>query len=225
MLNDGNYNLESQLVTIPRAEIDQEDYMGRTALSWAAQRGDINAMQVILMKGADPNKADKAGKTPLTHCNNDNRHLRILLEAGAHVNHPDKINHTKLHYTIMQRGSIDSIELLFRFGADLNCRIGFDGDRPLHLSIKYVVPVITNWLLKKDRYKRSRLERGHSTLSCGWQLWKWSLNEWKEAAPERRRLQAQKCLARGTPPLSCTFRKFNHDGMGTEDELDWLKRV
>jgi ankyrin repeat protein len=49
-----------------KADTDLVDLEGRTALSWAATKGDWpKIIQQLLDKGADPNVADRAGNTAL----------------------------------------------------------------------------------------------------------------------------------------------------------------
>ena len=158
------FSLDDQLAVTSRDNIDQEDYTGRTALSWAAQRGDIKAIEKLLKKGANPDKADAEGKTPLLHCNNDSNCLRTLLEAGAHVNQAEKLENTKLIYTVIENGDILSLELLFHYGADLNHH-GNLGDTPLHISIKYRKPTITDWLLGQGVDTNAINETGETPLS------------------------------------------------------------
>ena len=147
-LNAGTVDLHDQLHVIPRSEIDQEDFTGRTALSWAAQRGNTKALEILLMKGANPNNADLEGKTPLIHSENDSGCLRMLLEAGAHVNHADNLKYSKLHYTIMQNDNLVCLELLYHFGADIHDRDD-RGNTLLQVAIHYDRPVAANWLLEK----------------------------------------------------------------------------
>ena len=65
--------------------IDVTDASGRTALEWAAARGDERAITMLLSYGADPNAMDLKLNTPLTLAANQNHavSVRLLLEAGA----------------------------------------------------------------------------------------------------------------------------------------------
>lgn len=47
------------------SEIDAVDTEERTALCWAAARGDAEAVRVLLKHGADPNIADRIGQGAL----------------------------------------------------------------------------------------------------------------------------------------------------------------
>ena len=44
---------------------NKEDRFGKTMLYWAAQNGYKDVVQILLDGGADPNKANEDGRTPL----------------------------------------------------------------------------------------------------------------------------------------------------------------
>lgn len=55
---------------------------GSTALHWASQMGDIEMIQLLLAKRADPNILNMALKSPLAYAKDDET-KQILLGAGA----------------------------------------------------------------------------------------------------------------------------------------------
>lgn len=77
-------DLEDEIRRSPRC-LDSPDATGRTALQWAAARGDERAVVTLLSWGADPNNMDTKLNTPLTLASNQNQTVcvRLLLEAGA----------------------------------------------------------------------------------------------------------------------------------------------
>lgn len=82
-------DLEEEILRDPD-DIDVPDAMGRTALEWAAARGDDRAVTTLLSYGANPNLMDKKMNTPLTLASNQNHTVcvRLLLEAGANPDPP-----------------------------------------------------------------------------------------------------------------------------------------
>lgn len=65
--------------------INSVDALGRTALTWAAARGDHRTMMALLAHGADPNMIDSYLGGPLSYAA-DRGHVkcvRLLLQAGA----------------------------------------------------------------------------------------------------------------------------------------------
>ncbi len=77
-------DLETEILRQP-GRVDARDAMGRTALEWAAARGDDRAIVTLLSFGTEPNIIDKKLNTPLTLASNQGYTLcaRLLLEAGA----------------------------------------------------------------------------------------------------------------------------------------------
>ena len=76
--------LEEHLIDDTDA-IHAVDIQKRTALFWAAARGDERSTVALLAHGADPNAMDKNGATPLYLAAGEGRTgcIRLLLEAGA----------------------------------------------------------------------------------------------------------------------------------------------
>ncbi len=92
-----------------------------TDLHYAALKGDVRAVTVLLAEGADPSAFEEFGSTPL-HFAADNEHLeivRLLLKAGASINAHDEscIGNTPLG-EVAGRCSFALAEILVSSGAD-----------------------------------------------------------------------------------------------------------
>ena len=106
--------------------------VGVDTLVYAINGGNINCLRLLLEAGADIDKADCNGRTPLNvsalcgqlDC------LRLLLEAGAATDKVDWHGRVALHWAA-SRGRIGCVRLLLEAGADKNKgdTIGFT---PLH---------------------------------------------------------------------------------------------
>jgi RNA polymerase sigma factor (sigma-70 family) len=66
-------------------DVDARDAAGRTLLSWAAQRGQVDAAETLLRLGADAGAADGAGRTPLHWARTAGQHAvaDLLRRHGA----------------------------------------------------------------------------------------------------------------------------------------------
>lgn len=107
------------------AGIDEKDADGRTALSWAATRGDLRSVSLLLQYGAAPNMATMRGQTPL-HWAAQNRSqegpeiLQALLDAGSNVNQTDYWKRTALIYASCNQDDPRCLDVLVNRGANLN---------------------------------------------------------------------------------------------------------
>src|SRR5258708_1253203 len=54
-----------ELLLVDGLDVNTRDIDGRTLLSWAAQRGQLDATVFLLRQGAELNARDRAGMTPL----------------------------------------------------------------------------------------------------------------------------------------------------------------
>lgn len=128
--------LEDEL-SLTTSHIDDTDADGRTALSWAAMRGDFAAVSTSLRFGADTNMPSYWGQRPLHFATQNKRQsllpiLKALIEDGADVNALDYWNRTALIYTSGNHDSIDPLKLLCEHGTALDVR-----DRRLRTSLGY----------------------------------------------------------------------------------------
>ncbi|KAM7200723.1 ankyrin repeat protein [Naviculisporaceae sp. PSN 640] len=117
------------------AAIDKQDALGRTALNWAAARGDDHIVGILLGYGADPNILDTQHSGPLSYAseNNHTNCARLLLRAGAH---PDPVipggQRVGSPLNCASRNASDPalVKLLLDFGANVDA-CGVDGRTPL----------------------------------------------------------------------------------------------
>ena len=95
-----------------------------TALSAAAERNHLSVVQYLAKQGADMEKANFSGNTPIIYASNQG-HLdvvRCLLEQGANRDKAASSDgYTPLHCAA-QQGNLETAKLLMVYGADLNAR-------------------------------------------------------------------------------------------------------
>ena len=99
--------------------INQRDIS--TNLVTASAEGDLDAFHDLIQKGADINKADEEGCTPLLGAvmNGQSRIAKELILKGADVNKNDKSGSTPL-LSAAVRSDGEILELLLQYGADIN---------------------------------------------------------------------------------------------------------
>jgi ankyrin repeat protein len=65
------------------ADVNQRDASGTTALMFAATKGNLPLIQLLLAKGADPNLTNKRGESSLS-CARDYHHAEVVTLLKQH---------------------------------------------------------------------------------------------------------------------------------------------
>ena len=98
----------------------------------------MNCLNYLLLKGADANKENYNGYTPLTAHFSSNlfnkEFLDRLLQNNAEINSPDFDGDTPLHFAVMNN-NLEAVEYLLENGANTNVK-NKDGITPLHIAVK-----------------------------------------------------------------------------------------
>jgi ankyrin repeat protein len=103
-----------------RDHVNARDDIGKTPLHWAAFRGDISAVDMLLRAGSRVDISDIGGFTALYEASFSNslKCAKNLLAFGADVNACDKVGYSILHIAA-ERGTHDFLSLLLANGANL----------------------------------------------------------------------------------------------------------
>ncbi|MGA2713311.1 MAG: ankyrin repeat domain-containing protein [Bryobacteraceae bacterium] len=120
-------SLLAQHVDVNATEAD-----GSTALHWAAQRDNLELVDLLIASAANPKAATRYNITPLSlACTNGNATIvEHLLNAGADPNSTSEEGETAL-MTASLTGKVDAIKLLLARGADVNAKEPYRGQTAL----------------------------------------------------------------------------------------------
>ena len=156
---------EDVLSSTPRSSVDQADAVGRTALSWAAQRGDWETAGQLLRCGANPNRFDASEESPLhwSLCAEDSACLQLLLGAKADVELRGGLGLTALNTAANDGIGMPFVDILLQFGANIESK-DICGQRPVHrATIKNHGPM-SAVLLKKGADINATTSAGTTAL-------------------------------------------------------------
>jgi ankyrin repeat protein len=117
-------------------DIDAVDINGRTTLLWAAWKGDIQNVRLLLEYGADPNVTDIEWWTPLAKAC-EAGHLDVtqaLLDVAASPSIANREGSQPVHHaSAHQSAAAAIIQRSLDYGADLSARTK-SGQTPLHIA-------------------------------------------------------------------------------------------
>ena len=136
-LHRGNCSKDNlQAVIDYGADVNAANKHNITPSMQACENGDIDAINILLDAGADPNITDEKGTACIHHavgggCRKDV--LLRLISRGTDVNATTKINRTALKIACLNRNE-DAINVLLNAGADPNIADA-DGDTCLHTAV------------------------------------------------------------------------------------------
>jgi len=117
------------------SDVNMQDFVGGTALFYAASRGNADHARLLLENGACTEIANIDGVTPL-HAASEGGHTEIvslLIQYGAFVNAGDDEDDRPLHYAVRE-GHQEIVKLLLAAGADVELRNN-DAESPLSLAL------------------------------------------------------------------------------------------
>jgi ankyrin repeat protein len=128
-----------QLLAESGAKVDQEGYLGQSALGEAAKAGRLDIVRYLLTKGANPKFTGYGRLTPLhwaaSSAKDNTQVLDFLVGLGVDVNTPSESGQTPLHWVAIW-GSEASAKWLLAHGADKNAK-DHKGQTPLKTAIKF----------------------------------------------------------------------------------------
>ena len=150
----------------PSFAINAGDSFGRTALWWAARRGDYHAMELLLDHHADPDKSDCHGYYPVTSAiaAQSGRCLGLLLKSGVDINRKDYWGYTPLSRLAQRCANPTVLDVLLQYNPDLNAR-GRNGDSALFFALTFQHYDIATRLIQVGADIQIRDNAGYNALS------------------------------------------------------------
>jgi len=117
--------------------LDTVDSTRRSPLSWAAQRGEAEAVRVLLEYGANPNNEDKTNRTPLHYAAQAKTPecLLLLIRYGARITQTAR-GWNALHYACAYHDNLTYVKSLLDHGVNVDERT-YVGKTALSLAILY----------------------------------------------------------------------------------------
>ena len=165
----GDVNRVKTLVENGNIDINHPGtYKGRTALMMAAKRGYIHVVEYLVDHGADVNRTDEEGETPLLmaimspHEQHREPIITCLLEHGADVNHADNSGRTPLHLVSFD-GTVPQAQMLMDHGADVNRR-DIWGKTPLQNAVDAHSIDMIHYLVEHGADVRTIDKEGNTVL-------------------------------------------------------------
>ena len=153
------------------ANINSVDNSGSTIIYRMSLLKDLsmdqmNCLNYLLLKGADANKENYNGYTPLTAHLSSNlfnkEFLDRLVQNNVEINGSDFDGDTPLHFAVMNN-NIEAVEYLLENGANTNVK-NKDGITPLHIAVKEKNYDITGRLLSAGADRNTKDIDGISAL-------------------------------------------------------------
>lgn len=152
-----------------KADVDNMDSNGWTALHHAAHNGDLESAQQLLNSGAKVNSYSNQQKTPLHFAamNNHTQVIQLLISRNAEIEWNDEQKCTPLHLAC-KKGNLESVALLLNQGANIYAQ-DFRQWTPLHYGSYNGYRRVCNYLLKweadKDTLRDMKNSQGRIALN------------------------------------------------------------
>ncbi len=158
---EGNQIEVIQILLNYDADVNFKDELGATPLLVANNK---EVLKILLENGADIDAVDEYGQNALFGLLIGERYecIKYLLEKGIQVNIKDKYGNTPLHRihydSYNPQESLDIINLLVKYGADVNARNN-ENKTPLDLLQNPSMIKRLNFLMKKKKKQKKKQKK------------------------------------------------------------------
>ena len=128
-------DFKSLIGQTPLHIIDEPDAQGRTALFWAALRGDSEVVSLLLAAGADSNSRSNDGARVVTAAimSNNARCVQAILQSNCDILFQQKDGYTALHHACRYEHTVQTVQAILDHGAAINAKTAL-GHTPLMIA-------------------------------------------------------------------------------------------
>jgi len=132
----GDLNLVRKLIE-EKADINESQVDGATALHWAAHANDLELARVLIDAGADVSAANRVGATPMLEAvvNGNAAIIEMLLQHGANANATVSATGDTPLMLAARTGIVDAVRVLLDNGADVNAAENWGRTTPLMWAV------------------------------------------------------------------------------------------
>jgi ankyrin repeat protein len=154
------------------SSINSRDRFGRTALSWAAEKGDSGIIKELILHGADPEIACLNQWTPLRYScvSHSSDAMRLLLDSGASPAPDPVYATTALHDVAYHKRTLEFVTPLVVAGCLLD-KQDVGGRTPLAKSCESDNDIVARFLLEnganKDNVDDIASTPVNTAIQCG----------------------------------------------------------
>lgn len=131
------------------------EFNGKSLLHHACLYSNVELVEELLQRGCDPNLADSSGHPPLiraasrANAGASGDVIRLLVKAGAVVNHASGSQHVTAQHMAARRGNLDALIALKEVGANLNMT-DKNGVTPLKRALNCRQKEVAEWLARQS---------------------------------------------------------------------------
>lgn len=119
-----------------RRWMDQGRLLSATPLIQASSRGHVDAVRVLISRGADVNKQEPCNGWAALHAAAHFGHVPViglLVSKGTSLDLRNNIGRATLHAAVF-KGHVEAVTCLLDYGADINAKCSNEGSTPLRLA-------------------------------------------------------------------------------------------
>ncbi|MCU0222779.1 MAG: ankyrin repeat domain-containing protein [Acidobacteria bacterium] len=163
---DGDLEVIEASLAKNRELLGYKDKWGLSPIHWAALKGQLAVVTLLLDQGDDPNRASPSDDTRPIHCAAQEGHaavIQVLLKRGASTDAPGGADRNTALHAAARDGHIESVALLLASGAAVDQKCG-DNATPLELACRGGHGEIVESLLEAGASATNQNSKGATPL-------------------------------------------------------------